>query len=177
MQYYGSSMAIWKRLRQLKVPPKVKHIVWRALSDVLPCRSSLRGRRVLLDDYSSFCLSEVETMLHVFVQCQFARSVWLYFPQSDNKKATTIVMTLWALWVSRNLLVWKNVHRNSLQAVSMVTRFLDEWIRANVSAIVASNSNNVHSWQSPPTGFLKVNVNASIGSSTRYICRNRCGGA
>lgn len=39
----------WKQLWNLKIPPKIKHFMWRALSENLPTKFNLRSKRVEID--------------------------------------------------------------------------------------------------------------------------------
>lgn len=56
---------VWKELWNLKVPPKVKHLVWRATSGCLPTKPQLCTRKVNISPLCPMCNSEeVETIQH-----------------------------------------------------------------------------------------------------------------
>ncbi|XP_021624968.1 uncharacterized protein LOC110624155 [Manihot esculenta] len=68
---------IWKRFWKAKVPPKVLNFCWRALVNVVPCLSSLQSKRVPVDPSCPLCHVAPENVLHILIQCPFARSCWL----------------------------------------------------------------------------------------------------
>lgn len=45
---FQSNTQFWKRLWSLKLPPKVKQFLWRALTDCLPTKDNLQTRKWLL---------------------------------------------------------------------------------------------------------------------------------
>ena len=45
----------WKRVWKLDVPLKVRHFVWRACRDILPTKTNLRHRQVLVEDMCDEC--------------------------------------------------------------------------------------------------------------------------
>ncbi|XP_043809044.1 uncharacterized protein LOC122722412 [Manihot esculenta] len=65
---------IWKRFWKAKVPPKVLNFCWRALVNVVPCLSSLQSKRVPVDPSCPLCHVAPENVLHILIQCPFARS-------------------------------------------------------------------------------------------------------
>lgn len=62
---------IWK----LNVPPKVRNLVWRACSNILPTRESLQRRRVKVDAHCELCFQQLEFVGHLLWECPFARNV------------------------------------------------------------------------------------------------------
>lgn len=40
---------VWKILWDLKVPPKVKHFLWRAAYEILPTKDHLWSKQILVD--------------------------------------------------------------------------------------------------------------------------------
>ena len=59
----------WKKLWGLQIPPKVKHVVWRAWFDALPSFGSLRGRGVECLPICQFCGALLEDNLHAVWRC------------------------------------------------------------------------------------------------------------
>ncbi|XP_060972631.1 uncharacterized protein LOC133038482 [Cannabis sativa] len=66
----------WKKLWSLKVPPKAKDLIWRAVSNCLATRVNLCIKKVLTDSACPLCGIYAETEIHLFVTCQFASSCW-----------------------------------------------------------------------------------------------------
>ena len=67
---------IWKKVWKLNVPPKVRSLLWRACSNILPTKDNLQRRKVRVDDRCEFCTQHIETTCHVLWECPFARNVW-----------------------------------------------------------------------------------------------------
>ncbi|XP_043816612.1 uncharacterized protein LOC122724816 [Manihot esculenta] len=138
---------IWSRFWKTKVPPKVLNFCWRALVNVVPCLSLLQSRRVPVDSMCPLCHEALETILHILVQCPFARSCWLSSPLSwpafsavslrewfslafltaSAENASLILMISWALWHNRNNVVWKAQGRTASGVFFMALNFLQQW--------------------------------------------------
>uniref|UniRef100_A0A803PBX2 CCHC-type domain-containing protein n=1 Tax=Cannabis sativa TaxID=3483 RepID=A0A803PBX2_CANSA len=65
----------WRCLWKLKLHPRQKLLIWKILSNCLPLKSNL-GFMHNLDKECYLCNSEVESELHLFGTCSFARSLW-----------------------------------------------------------------------------------------------------
>ncbi|KAL9450649.1 hypothetical protein AB3S75_012387 [Citrus x aurantiifolia] len=68
---------MWKQIWKLEVPTKVRNFVWRAANNVLPTVVNLRSKHVILNDLCMVCNSDKETVLHLLVDCPFARTYWI----------------------------------------------------------------------------------------------------
>ena len=66
----------WKMIWDLKVPPKIRNFMWRAVSNILPTRDNLYWRRVAMESTCEFHRQHPETEAHVLWECLFARNVW-----------------------------------------------------------------------------------------------------
>ncbi|KAK9990630.1 hypothetical protein SO802_025615 [Lithocarpus litseifolius] len=71
----STSKRFWKGIWGLKVPNRVKNLMWRAGSDSLPSKSNLR-RKIPIDDTCSNCGLESETTLHAIWSCPLLVPVW-----------------------------------------------------------------------------------------------------
>ncbi|XP_019173296.1 PREDICTED: uncharacterized protein LOC109168895 [Ipomoea nil] len=60
----------------LKIPPKRKTFLWRALSDILPTTTNLNIKRVGIDPTCAKCGVAHEDIMHALVTCVFASSIW-----------------------------------------------------------------------------------------------------
>lgn len=67
---------IWR----LKVPPKLCHFVWKGCWNFLPVRTNLQRRGICLETSCPLCEGEVETQVHIFFRCPFARVFWFGSP-------------------------------------------------------------------------------------------------
>nr|XP_017251819.1 PREDICTED: uncharacterized protein LOC108222412 isoform X2 [Daucus carota subsp. sativus] len=72
----SDSSGFWKRIWNLKIPPNIKNLVWRAASECLPTKDHLQMKRVHVNIVCPICNSEAETTRHIMVDCSFARACW-----------------------------------------------------------------------------------------------------
>lgn len=66
--------SVWSRMWNLKVPDKVKNFIWCATMNVLSTTNNLICRRVEILPTCSICNASIETVSHVLVDYNFARS-------------------------------------------------------------------------------------------------------
>ncbi|KAF4394346.1 hypothetical protein G4B88_018496 [Cannabis sativa] len=66
----------WKKFWKIKVPPKVLHFAWRALTECLATRDQLRIKHVPVAAACVFCNDASETTYHLFIECPFSVSCW-----------------------------------------------------------------------------------------------------
>lgn len=77
---------IWKVIWNIKVPPKVLHVLWRLCKDILPTRVKLRRRGIGVETDCLCCGFYKEDAAHVLFQCPTAVSVWKASPFPGIKK-------------------------------------------------------------------------------------------
>uniref|UniRef100_A0A803P2H6 Reverse transcriptase n=1 Tax=Cannabis sativa TaxID=3483 RepID=A0A803P2H6_CANSA len=65
----------WRKLWKLKIHPRQKLLIWKILSYCLPLKSNL-GFMQIGDKECYLCNCEVESELHLFGTCNFARCLW-----------------------------------------------------------------------------------------------------
>lgn len=63
---------IWK----LKLQPRVKIFLWKAVNGWLPTKQFFATRGISLDPHCDLCPDSIEDMMHVLFHCPFAHSVW-----------------------------------------------------------------------------------------------------
>ena len=68
--------SLWRKVWQIKGPPKVLNMIWRALAQCLPTLSALHGKHVPVNRMCQVCNGEEETTLHALVKCPFAAQCW-----------------------------------------------------------------------------------------------------
>lgn len=66
---------IWKNLRRLNVPRKLKVFCWRACHEILPKRVNLVKRRRIIDDRCHYCKSVAEIAIHALWECGATQDV------------------------------------------------------------------------------------------------------
>lgn len=139
------SLVLWQKFWNLRVPPKVKDLSWKAAANCLPTKTQLRSRHVNVDAICPMCQSHRETIPHFIVDCSFIRSCWYQLDAGLNTTVTgtfanwlvdklrisevgkrqTLAMIYWALWKVRNELVWNNKGPKVDAAMSLTYSYLD----------------------------------------------------
>ncbi|KAK7258788.1 hypothetical protein RIF29_24375 [Crotalaria pallida] len=128
-KYEGSSStsqcndSLWKKLWKAKCIPKCKDLMWRACQNILPVRTRLIQRGMIIDPSCPICEEGEETITHALLTCRQAAQVWFastlairsdhgsvstllvwvsqILQQDDSKTATLVCQTAWAIWTTR----------------------------------------------------------------------------
>ncbi|KAL5549925.1 hypothetical protein UlMin_000101 [Ulmus minor] len=66
----------WTTLWTLKLPPKIKKFLWRSCLNALPTKDNLVKRGIKTLQSCPRCGEVQESVLHVFFECIYARSLW-----------------------------------------------------------------------------------------------------
>lgn len=65
----------------LKIAPRIKISVWRALNDIIPTKINLNKHGIVTNPLCCFCRKNVETTTHILWQCKFSLKIWeIFFP-------------------------------------------------------------------------------------------------
>ncbi|XP_019171115.1 PREDICTED: uncharacterized protein LOC109166684 [Ipomoea nil] len=111
----------------MKVPPKWKTFMWRAVCDILPTTANLIIKRVDIDPTCQKCGLMHEDVMHALVACDYSKLVWNItglpitniitdsFPAwliaalaiLTEEQIGILVAILYHLWQSRNSAVWE----------------------------------------------------------------------
>uniref|UniRef100_A0A803NFH1 Reverse transcriptase domain-containing protein n=1 Tax=Cannabis sativa TaxID=3483 RepID=A0A803NFH1_CANSA len=184
----------WKLFWCLKVPPKMKNLVWRACMDCLPTTVQLRSKHVEVSTLCPVCSSAEETIFHALVECPTAAICWertgigtvLHqnfnflvwcmeaFQQVDKSGKETVVAVCWALWNARNDKVWQGKSVGADGIVSSAKNFLNHWQNAQKTVIETTFSGLIpgdaaEHWFAPIDGRVKVNVDAALFSNPHHV--------
>lgn len=178
----------WSKLWKANVPHKTKLFLWRFCRNNLPVRYSLRRRGVCIPITCPMCNTDVEHVVHVFFDCEFANTCWEHaglkfdmntvesaadwllqkFASEPQEVSDKIATTLWGIWYARNAKVWDNKYLTPALTIEGSTRQVTEWqeaqkkiVRNRSSGSKCSHSMNVK-WQAPDIEKLKLNVDASV---------------
>ncbi|XP_060964189.1 uncharacterized protein LOC133033466 [Cannabis sativa] len=193
-----SNSAIWKGIWKLHVPPKVKDLVWRAASDCLPTKTRLRSKHVQVDHSCPRCVLHAETPYHCLVECPFANSCWelaglrkttpavtsfagwleAMFLQLDKDQLADVAVLCWAVWKTRNDLVWSDTVTTAAAVVFLAKNTLSNWCNAQDRMLVPTaaylTGKDGHSaWSRPGANTIKVNIDAAIFDSNgtySFVC-------
>jgi hypothetical protein len=114
----------WKKLWKLCVPPKQLHLICGILNNVIPVKEKLFKRGIKCVPLCSYCNNYVETIDHIFLECEWVKKVWFASPltinfehvkfkkfqdwfeymlqESRNEELQTISIILYSIWQARN---------------------------------------------------------------------------
>ncbi|XP_028085522.1 uncharacterized protein LOC114286545 [Camellia sinensis] len=138
---------VWKRLWQLKIPPKWILFVWKCLHNILPVKGELKKRGLNIDPICSRCFQHEESIEHLFFDCPISQRVWrglvlgLDFgvgrPLSffswfrgwvqhihDSKILIHSIGLLWAIWLQRNSVEFHSATMSIEHTITTTTKLL-----------------------------------------------------
>ncbi|RHN71289.1 putative reverse transcriptase zinc-binding domain-containing protein [Medicago truncatula] len=154
----------WKDIWRLKVPPKIKHLLWRMCRGCLPTCIRLQDKGVSCPTMCASCNSNYEDLNHIFFECPFAihvwKSAWMWFDvqhaamQTDStvdaifyllrnlsvKLNQRFVALCWSLWKHRNLKIWEDVTEVSAVVVDRARALINKWREANAPQLNAHSA-------------------------------------
>lgn len=66
----------WDLIWKLKVPPRIKSLLWRICRNCLPTRTRLRDKGVNCAAVSALCNVDEEDIVHLIFKCPGSRNIW-----------------------------------------------------------------------------------------------------
>ncbi|KAL0439214.1 UNVERIFIED_CONTAM: hypothetical protein Slati_2404400 [Sesamum latifolium] len=87
-----------RRLRAMKLPPRVKVLTWQANCCTLPMFANLARRYRGVETQCVLCESGMESLKHVLFYCHFARVVWA-LPNMPQEIYRIMLRMCWAGWL------------------------------------------------------------------------------
>uniref|UniRef100_A0A803NGP8 RNase H type-1 domain-containing protein n=1 Tax=Cannabis sativa TaxID=3483 RepID=A0A803NGP8_CANSA len=182
-----SITSFWKRVWTLKIPPKVKNMIWRAGTFCLPTMTQLITKKVAVNVVCPICNVEEEIIFHCLVTCQDVKCcwdrvgigthllhgdnflVWLkdIFERLEPDKRGLIATLCWAIWNARNEPVWKKKKVSALDIVASAKNYLNQWRNAQNFQIETpcpdlQKGDGAEHWTCPPVNSVKINIDAAI---------------
>ncbi|KAK0594791.1 hypothetical protein LWI29_000556 [Acer saccharum] len=176
----------WKYLWRIKVPPKVKLLLWHACHEWIPTIGNLVKRRVPLDELCSLCHRGPESTIHALWSCpklKIFRSMWPRLKDVQIQSGISFLdfiilckslltlddlevfcVSIWRVWFLRN----DAVHNAKVAPVGDVVpwamAFRDEFQNANGGASSSSGPRSLvaNSWRPQDRGHFKANSNAAL---------------
>lgn len=201
----NANSGFWRKLWNLKIPPKVKDFLWRACSGYLPTRMALQQKHVPILTHCPMCNNNEETTMHCLARCNFAQACiceagfgntldssedfegWLNVTLSSYSRleAAELVMSLWSIWKARNMVVWHGTYLHIDEVVRTATITLDQWRDAQAknfvpSSVIMQSLDGKEHWMKPERNTIKVNVDAAIFKEENsygfgYVARDHTG--
>ncbi|XP_019164334.1 PREDICTED: uncharacterized protein LOC109160501 [Ipomoea nil] len=175
----------WTKIWTLKIPPKVKMLIWQTCNGCLPTTDILRGRRVDYTATCRLCDAEAESSLHVFFKCLMTRACWRWIGvrlegvsvesvsmgfqflfSTLNMNWLGFALTLcWSAWQCQNKPLWNAEAVSVDKILSLAQSFWNGWRRVHVhdeEGDCEMVNANVERWRMPVLGRCKLNVDAAF---------------
>ncbi|CAN1147350.1 Putative ribonuclease H protein At1g65750 [Linum perenne] len=175
----------WKKVWNWRGPNKIRLFLWLASHNKLLTNEERRRRHLAGDDSCPRCPGRCESSTHVIKDCPFAVEVWrllgldqIAFPAGlshhDNwifqhlshEEGLLFGCVFWALWKSRNELVFNGV-TVSAQATAYRIASWVKTVEDSLSRDQRLGGQPVHerrdvSWTPGPTDWLVINTDGSV---------------
>nr|GMD10769.1 uncharacterized protein LOC109155154 [Ipomoea batatas] len=170
----------WSKIWNLPIPPKVKLLAWQACTNALPTVDNLIAKRVNCSDRCMLCKDAMESAPHLFIHCDVAKSCWSKInlsPSAPNcrflewlelnmellqvKDLCLLLTTCWKIWQVRNCKVWNNRTAQTGKILEDAACYLEAWTSIHTKEAILHEPHPCVKWQRPPSGFLKLNVDAA----------------
>ena len=135
---------LWNGVWSMRVPPKVKTLLWRACREAMPTKSALFRRTILTDSLCVRCQAHSEDSMH---------ALWSY-PELDSmwSDIELFAITAWTIWNQWNL-VRLNQPADSLHQIPYISKFwLAEYYARQLpiaTPVQQTRSTRIH-WKPPP---------------------------
>ena len=175
------SRKMWRGVWSLRIPNRVKTLLWRAGSDALPTKVNLQKRRILSDASCPGCNFENESSLHALWSCPCLLPIWqphfgwlikkaqncsslrdlILLCQEKCNSLELFAMTAALIWSRRNQIRVGDASVPIDRISSLAVDNLQEFQRASSLLLWPSPSVSSANWSPPPSGWLKVNFDGA----------------
>ncbi|GMN28393.1 hypothetical protein TIFTF001_041162 [Ficus carica] len=186
----SSDVLWWRKLWSLPIPPKARLFVWRAFHETLPTMVSLNHRGIDCDVTCPRCTDVMESCSHAILDCPISQMVWRMsrfwkviekrrtMSFADFLRITSLEVTLedlalvcwlaWKLWCERNKIVHGGEEGDPQAIFDLSIASFGEW-QALHRAPIQSQVVGSDAWSPPQSGYLKLNIDASVFPSSDHI--------
>ncbi|XP_039796349.1 uncharacterized protein LOC120661524 [Panicum virgatum] len=172
----------WKRIWQLRCPPKIRHFLWRFTHNSLPLRMNIARRGMEIDTRCPVCWRLGEDGGHCFLRCKYVKECWramnlegirirlstllgaeqvsdCILSLKEEEKMATIGL-LWSWWNARNK-ANAGEQRRSTDEVTFSAR-MAMISTANDKGPRPVSGGRACSWDAPPEGIWKINIDGGF---------------
>lgn len=145
---------IYQLVWSLETSPKVRHFLWRCLSNALPVAANMAHRHIAKDKRCIRCGAEAESVNHLLFQCSYARLIWAEanvhippagvwsesffsnlfwvlnlkkeYPKEEIEEGL-IPWLLWRVWKNRNELLFRSKDYEAAATVMKAREDTEAW--------------------------------------------------
>ncbi|OMP07377.1 hypothetical protein COLO4_07398 [Corchorus olitorius] len=180
-------LPLWNSIWKSRVYPKVHFFMWRLVKGILPIRSNLQQRGMILDDEYVTCGVERENVEHLFFLCHFSRTLWdmqcpwiltyqrtwanmddmwqrLIQKASQFGSIERVFFTCWLIWYNRNICL----HEASCGIAQAISRSINYHMQQlSQTSIVNAIDRLPIRWKAPPIGVIKLNMDVTYENSMK----------
>jgi hypothetical protein len=177
----------WKKLWQLKIPPKIRVFWWRVFHGYLPTKGELKRRHVAREVHCEACGEPGEDLYHIAVLCIYTIQFWqavreitgcklpplhpttwtrdlLAADMCPHKDAALIICGVWSLWTGRNARRHGRTRWSPRAAVRHVATMVEDLMCLEAKADKPTRVSG--RWTRPQENWVKMNTEASFMSSS-----------
>uniref|UniRef100_A0A803QGZ6 Reverse transcriptase domain-containing protein n=1 Tax=Cannabis sativa TaxID=3483 RepID=A0A803QGZ6_CANSA len=159
---FVSSKSFWSKIWNLVAPPKIKHLIWRAISHSLPVASSLFFRHIIPTPVCPVCQLQSETVEHALLGCHHAKQAWkhskfLTFYNNNKDRSFCLFVAaaldvytkydlallfcfIWSIWNQRNNIFHQKIGLSSYQLFDYAVNYMSDFLDANAKQMVLTPS-------------------------------------
>lgn len=69
-------MKLWNKIWKVRIPPKIRIFLWRAMRDFISSHANLKSHHVLTDPSCSFCKFHYASTSHTLIFCPMVVHIW-----------------------------------------------------------------------------------------------------
>ncbi|GMN35433.1 hypothetical protein TIFTF001_048455, partial [Ficus carica] len=180
----------WRKMWSLPLPSKVRLFVWHAFHEIIPTMASLGYKGIDCDVVCPRCKDKMESISHAILDCPTSQAVWKFFrfwkvvenmrdfPFADFLRIVKSEIPLedfalvcwlaWKLWCERNKVVHRGEESDPEDILDLGIASFGEW-QALHQVPVQSQVVGSDVWLPPQSGYLKLNVDASVSPESDHI--------
>ncbi|XP_031090853.1 uncharacterized protein LOC115995843 [Ipomoea triloba] len=177
-----------EHISRIKIPPKWKTFLWRALTNTLPVTTNLVIRRVEVDLECPKCGLDHETIVHALISCDYAQQVWnesgLTIPPHEDGSFTAwfsslmrgltgeevrlAAALLYHLWRARNSAVWDGCLQRPGAVKAAAVATLQAWRAVHGGEAAADEDSSTTNTPPalPPSTLMQCYFDASYCTAT-----------
>ena len=188
----------WKELWKMKIHARLKNLLWKLAWEILPTTSILNRRFTLPSNECYLCGKALETLEHLFLQCDWAAQVWLLGPWplrlntldsisivdwvkmiinpkpflALDDEATKEFQLFAAIMCDR---VWMNRNKARVDGIKIASVDLARQVNKSFEEhkqawkIQSKNSSKDKTWIPPPPSWIKLNFDAAIREGKTFV--------